>query len=180
MANKTNPFFQRSWSGKRAYQLYGELCVFFHEKLLCRHHNLQIIKKKRKKLQEHRNNLECYCVLNYSYCSCTWTPESYVPPAVQFCGIVLVGTSHFWSLPCGAPLLNSILTDRGPLGGETAAHTAPWVRLEAGMWGSQSAFSHQQVFRTNNFNLSSHILPLSWIQGILSCPKFDKMYREEY
>uniref|UniRef100_A0A0A9ETT9 Uncharacterized protein n=1 Tax=Arundo donax TaxID=35708 RepID=A0A0A9ETT9_ARUDO len=74
---------------------------------------------------KHHNSLWSYCTCVYIYCSCTWTPESYVAPAVQFCGIVLVGTSHFWSPPRAAPLLNSILMDRGPLGGDTAAHTAP-------------------------------------------------------
>ena len=68
---------------------------------------------------------------NHSYCSCTWIPESYVAPAVQFCGIMLVGTNHFWLPPFGSLLLNSILMDRGPLGGETAAHTAPRVRLRS-------------------------------------------------
>lgn len=71
-----------------------------------------------------------FLLILYSYCSCTWTPESYVAPAVQFWGTMFVGTSHV-SPPRGAPLLNNILIDRGPLGGETAAHTAPWVRLRS-------------------------------------------------
>ena len=41
--------------------------------------------------------------------------------------MLLTGTTQL-SLPSSSPL-RSILMDRGPLGGETTAHTAPWLRL---------------------------------------------------
>ena len=37
-----------------------------------------------------------------SYCSYTWTPESYMAPADQVCGVMPVGTSHSWSPPRAA------------------------------------------------------------------------------
>lgn len=46
-------------------------------------------------------------------------------PEVQFCGILLGGTTHV-SSPSSLPL-SSILTERVPLGGDATAHTAPWL-----------------------------------------------------
>lgn len=58
-----------------------------------------------------------------------WTciPESYIAPAVQFCGMLLADTSHMSSLSSLSPL-NNILMERGPLGGDPTAHVAPWLR----------------------------------------------------
>ena len=94
---------------------------------------------------------------NHSYCSCTWIPESYVAPAVQFCGIMLVGTNHFWLPPFGSLLLNSILMDRGPLGGETAAHTAPRVRLRSWHVRFTVCIQPSTGLSDKNFNLHSCI-----------------------
>lgn len=52
----------------------------------------------------------------------TCTPASYVSPAFQSSGMLLTGTTHVSS---PSSVLNNILKDKGPLGGEVVVQTAP-------------------------------------------------------